>query len=211
MRKGRVSLVAKIVFTVMLSLAGSAFAGGQTADQAWLKYAPLKNPPNVPMNVRSLGRGTVEQSAVIELRRGLLSLSGKPGFDGGPNFILLGTAEEMRSRTGQGTVPTLEPDEFLISWGKPDLVRELDIIGGSERGVLYGVFALLRNLAQGADDRKLNVRERPSMSGTTRMGRLNGGTLGGRSSLMEGKFERISRLSGSMRGCWLRSASTDAT
>src|SRR6478609_1059761 len=40
------------------------------------------------------------------------------------------------------------------------------------------------------------------MSGTTRMGRLNGGTLGGRSSLMEEKFGRISRLSRNMRGCW---------
>ena len=164
MCKGSASLALKIAFTVALSLAGSALAAGQTADQAWLKYTQLKNPPNVPMNVRSLGRGTVEQSAVVELRRGLLSLSGKPGFDGGPNFILLGTVDEMRSRTGQGSVPTLEPDEFLIASGKPDLVRELDIIGGSERGVLYGVFALLRNLAQGADTSKLNVRERPAMA-----------------------------------------------
>jgi hypothetical protein len=140
MCKGSASLALKIAFTVALSLAGSALAAGQTADQAWLKYTQLKNPPNVPMNVRSLGRGTVEQSAVVELRRGLLSLSGKPGFDGGPNFILLGTVEEMRSRNGQSSVPTLEPDEFLIASGKPDLVRELDIIGGERtRVALWGV------------------------------------------------------------------------
>ena len=138
-------------------------AVAQNAAQAWLKYRPLGKPITVPNRVSTLGRSLLEQTAAIELRRGLLSLSGGAPLEGGPNAILLGTIAEMRARDSKSTVPSLEADEFLISARRGDLVREIDIVGGSDRAVLYGAFAFLRNVAEGVDMSKANLRERAAM------------------------------------------------
>jgi alpha-glucuronidase len=105
----------------------------------------------------------LEQTAALELRRGLLSLSGGAPLEQGPNIILLGTVQEMRAREPKTTVPSLGPDEFLISARHGDLAREIDIVGGNDRATLYGAFALLRKLAQGTDISKADIRERPAM------------------------------------------------
>src|SRR5579859_7332323 len=74
----------------------------QNAAQAWLKYRTVGKPLGVPTRVDVLGQGLVEQTAAIELRRGLLSLSGGASLENGPNMILLGNAQEMRSRESKG-------------------------------------------------------------------------------------------------------------
>ena len=112
--------------------------------------------------MNTLGQGLVEQTAAIEIRRGLLSLSGGGSLENGPNTILLGTAQEMlRATNPKAAMPSLEPEEFVISVNHGDLVREIDIVGGSDRGVLYGAFAFLRNLAQGADMSKVEPARAP--------------------------------------------------
>lgn len=138
-------------------------SSGQTADQAWLKYRPSGKPLNVPTRVSPLGQSLLEQTAAIELRRGLLSFSGGKPLETGPNQIVVGTVEEMRARAPGNASLSLVPDEFLISARHGELTREIDIIGGSDRGVLYGVFAFLRELAQGHDMSQGELREKPAM------------------------------------------------
>jgi alpha-glucuronidase len=142
-----------------------AFQSGvaQNASQAWLKYRPLEKSLSVPTRVSTLGQSRLEQTAAIELRRGMLSLSGDAPLEVGPNMILLGTVQEMRRQDPKGALPSLDPDEFLISARRGDLIREIDIVGGSDRAILYGAFTLLRNLAQGIGMSKANLRERPAM------------------------------------------------
>ncbi len=152
---------AVIAFLALVAFPATSLA--QNAAQAWLKYRAVGKPLTVPTRVDTLRQTLLEQTAAIELRRGLLSLSGGAPLEMGPNKILLGTAQEMRAVHPKSAVPSLEPDEFLISARHGDLTREIDIIGGSDRGVLYGVFAFLRNLAQGADMSNANLRERPAM------------------------------------------------
>ncbi len=135
----------------------------QTAAEAWLKYHPLGKPLTVPTHVGTLGQSLLEQTAAVEIRRGLLSLSGGAPLESGPNIILLGTVQEMRAHDSQSPVPSLESDEFFISARRGGLTREIDIIGGNDRAVLYGAFTLLRNLAQGIDMSKAEIRERPAM------------------------------------------------
>jgi alpha-glucuronidase len=117
----------------------------------------------VPTRVITLGQSLLEQTAAIELQRGLISLSGGKPLETGPNVILLGTAQEMQSGKRETTALNLQPDEFMISGNRGELVREIHIIGGSDHGVLYGVFSFLRLLAQGTDANKINVREHPAM------------------------------------------------
>jgi alpha-glucuronidase len=137
--------------------------GAQNADQAWLKYRPTGKPLNIPTNVRVLGRSLIEQTAAAELRRGLIALSGGSPLETGPNIILLGTVAEIHSGQPEAAAPALGPEEFSIAWKRGELTRELDVIGGSDRGVLYGVFSLLRGLAQAYDLRNINLREKPAM------------------------------------------------
>jgi alpha-glucuronidase len=143
----------------LICLAGRA----QTAEQAWLKYRPTGKPLNLPTNVEVLGRSLIEGTAAAELRRGLISLSGGAPLESGPNIILLGTAQEMRSRQQASAIPALSADEFFIAWKRGELTRELDVVGGSDRGVLYGVFSLLRSLSSGVDVSRINLREHPAM------------------------------------------------
>jgi alpha-glucuronidase len=138
-------------------------AAAQASDPAWLRYAPVGHALSVPTRVVVLGQDPVLRNAAIELERGLLSLSGRTKPEAGPNSIVLGTTQQFRGRKRKNSNLSLEPDEFLISWSGMELVRELDIVGGSPRGVLYGVFALLRNLSQGADMSHSSLRERPAM------------------------------------------------
>jgi alpha-glucuronidase len=151
----------KVLPLFLLLSSFSAASQAQTAEQAWLKYRPIGK-LNVPTRVTTLGRGPLEQSAAIELRRGLLSLTGAP-LETGPNMIVLGTAREMKDQNPKAKSAALQPDEFLITINRGGLTREVDVIGGDDRGVLYGVFALLRNLAQGIDLGKNDIRERPAM------------------------------------------------
>jgi alpha-glucuronidase len=114
------------------------------------------------MRVEVLGQTPIERTAASELVRGLRSLAGESSPGAGPDSIVLATAEEMGRGKKKSIVPALEPDEFQISWSRDQSLRELDIVGGSNRGLLYGVFALLRHLAEGADMSRATVRERPA-------------------------------------------------
>lgn len=151
------------IFAGLLALVQGLPGSSQTADQAWLKYRPSGKPLNIPTRVNALGRGLLEQSAAIELRRGLLSFSGGKPLEVGPNMILLGTLAEMRAHDAKLGSLSLGPEEFVISASHGNLAREVDVVGGSERGVLYGAFALLRKLAEGEDMSKASLRERPAM------------------------------------------------
>jgi alpha-glucuronidase len=150
-----------ICITAVIAHAHAAY--GQNVGQAWLNYRPVGKPLGVPTRVETLGQSLLEQTSAIELRRGLLSLSGGAPLENGPNMILLGTEQEMRTNHRKDSLPSLGSDEYFISARHGDLTREIDIAGGSDRGVLYGVFALLRNLAQGMDMSKASLRERPAM------------------------------------------------
>ncbi len=97
-----------------LPVACSLPVSAQTAAQAWLKYQPTGKPLGVPTQVNTLGQSPLQQTAAIELRRGLLSLSGKP-LEMGPNMILLGTAQQMSMHNPKSANLSLEPDEFVIS------------------------------------------------------------------------------------------------
>jgi alpha-glucuronidase len=159
----KIGRLATITFVALVFFVFCCTGYAQTADQAWLKSRPTGKPLNLPTNVKVLGQSLVEETAAAELRRGLISLSGGTPLQPGPNVILLGTSQQIQSRDRNSTAPNLAPEEFVIKWNKKELARELEIIGGSDRGVLYGVFHLLRQISQGADVSSANIDERPSM------------------------------------------------
>ena len=57
---------------------GSGLAAQAQADEAWLRYAEVHGPdlPIALMQVRALGNGVLEQSAVDELKHGIPEIAG---------------------------------------------------------------------------------------------------------------------------------------
>jgi alpha-glucuronidase len=126
-------------------------ASAQTADQAWLRY-PASNPTSFPREIRALGPGLLEQSAVEEIKRCLGNLaSGKltartESLMAGQT--ILGTASEVRKAFPEVPIPAdLEPGGYLMNSSNANGKHRLLIIGADEPGVLYGTFALERFVA----------------------------------------------------------------
>jgi alpha-glucuronidase len=148
-------------FASLAVFAGSVPTVAQTADQAWLKYRPLGSPIIGRVHVAAPGQSPLEQSAIAELKRGLAGLSSTRSPQ--ETLIKLGTVEEMRSRHESQSIPSLAPEEFLITHYASAKGNEVKVVGGSDRGVLYGTFALLRNLAEGKEIARVSLRDHPAM------------------------------------------------
>ncbi|HET6170226.1 MAG TPA: alpha-glucuronidase family glycosyl hydrolase, partial [Terracidiphilus sp.] len=161
------------VMWVLFSAAGLAFslhAGAQENDPAWLGYRSVKNPRGVPVRIRRLGDSVLEQTAAKELSQGISGLFGTFDPHVGKNLIILGTPKELEALNEfQVPIPKpLGPEDFDIFWygresGGQGSPRNLYIVGGSPRGVLYGAFTLLRDLAEGTDLTHAAIREHPAM------------------------------------------------
>lgn len=159
------------IFAAIFSLISMRSAVAETGAEGWLRYSQVKdNAASLPSRVVVIGDSTVVRTAGSELLR---ALQGKPG-DPLP-------ASEITSA-----------DAFVLSTGGdvrllfPELVALLDqarvpatdgywlktihrhghkywlIIGGSDRGVLYGTFSLLSRIAQQQDVSTLDDSQSPS-------------------------------------------------
>ena len=152
----------KIVACLAFVVCSLAPCIAETGRDAWLRYAPLKHPSPIPYKqVVVLGNSEVIDNAREELIRGFhgllqCDLRAVPGISG--SAVVLGTAAEMRKVTG-AEAKGVGLDGFALQQisvgGKPVLL----VIGGDDRGVLYGVFATLRRMAFGLP---LDARENPS-------------------------------------------------
>ena len=100
-----------LVVLGLAMLAGTA-ARAQTAEQAWLKYMGGHANAGIPQNVRALGGGVLEESAVEELKRGL---AGMEGTQTGGGETVLGTLDEVRKAYPLLKAPThLEAHGFWL-------------------------------------------------------------------------------------------------
>jgi alpha-glucuronidase len=151
----------------VLVLASGMAASAQTADQAWLRHGYFHGLPPVPMHVRSLGYEPLEKTAVNELVKGIDNLYGSSPVIGGNSTdeaIVVGTADQVRSAYPALNLPSkLLPEAFWITESDSGGKRIVFVVGGSERGVLYGAFALVRKLATSGWTSKTTITEEPAM------------------------------------------------
>jgi alpha-glucuronidase len=119
------------------------------------------------MQVRVLSENPLETVAAKEIVRGIDNLYGSsPSIakDGSASAIVLGTAQQFRSAYGPIDVPdALSSESFWIGEPKATERRDVLIVGGDERGVLYGAFALVRQLATSGWTPKIAITQRPAM------------------------------------------------
>jgi alpha-glucuronidase len=143
------------LFVVSLLLATPAFAAAETGAAGWLRYAPVAPAGSaalrIPTRVQLLEQSPVLASARSELARGtqgMLGLRLTDATDGGDAFVL-GTVAQVRQLFPSLPVPTdLREDGFWLHSATVDNRSLVVIAGAGERGVLYGTFALLRQIGQ---------------------------------------------------------------
>jgi len=155
---------------MIAAIAVPAYA--ETGYDAWLRYAPLPPPvlermKTVPRAVAVLGDSPILMNARSEIVRGLSSMLGAPvtpvaALPRTP-AILLGTLDQVRAAVPGVAVPDgLTPDGFWLGTTTARGRAFLIVAGSTERGVLYGAFALLQRIARGESVSRLNERQEPA-------------------------------------------------
>jgi len=145
----------------------SSFVGAETGREAWLRYAPSSQRASgnyKHQNIRIFrgGDSLVLETAERELIRGLSGMLGPGWFTSGrlPGAIMFNRS--ARSKTLHPPSP-VEEDGFWMSTQRCQETDCIMIAGGGDRGVLYGVFALLRKIARGENITALNEVQNPSV------------------------------------------------
>jgi alpha-glucuronidase len=130
---------------------------GETGQEGWLRYAAL--PPQlaqqykIPHRIVATSQSAVTHSAASELTRGLHSMLGAhltvSSTLAGDDAFLLGTPAEIRHLlpTWKPLSP-IAPEGFSLSEFAEEGHRYWVLAGGTDRGVLYGVFRILEQVAQ---------------------------------------------------------------
>lgn len=162
MRLTRATILVWVLWAAWLTSA----AWAENGADAWLRYAPL-NPQTAkiyqdsPAKILLVGDSLVLQSAQQELTRGVHLMLGRTvNTSSVPDHAyVLGTLKQLR-RIAPDLHP-LSPDAFwLKTWrihGAPSVV----ITAANDRGVLYGVFALLSKIARGETIESLDEVQQP--------------------------------------------------
>jgi alpha-glucuronidase len=146
-------------------------ASAETGAEAWLRYSALdpqtvKRYSGFPSEAVVLGESPVLKTAQQELIRGVAPMLGRELRAGSSfpaeNAIVLGTFAQL-----QMLAPSLHPPQDLTSdgyWLKSSRIRGrkcLIVAASTDRGVVYGVFALLSKIARGESVANLNEIQQP--------------------------------------------------
>lgn len=138
----------------------------ETGEEAWLRYAAVGGAADLPAAVVVLGDGPALQAARGELVSGVRGMLGRvlriEDAVGRESAIIAGTEEAVRRACPWLVLPAgLQPDGYRLKTATAGGVRHLLIIGANERGVLYGVFGLLRKIALRQPVTALDEKQEP--------------------------------------------------
>src|SRR5215472_14150979 len=142
----------------------------ETGHEAWRRYFRLapkigQKYANVPIDIVSVGDTVILAASRKELIVGLAGLLGSaPRKSANPidRSIVLGKAADLQSKFPKLSVGAISDEGYRLKWQRIGEKACLVIAGGGDRGVLYGVFALLSKIARGEDISALNEVQNPA-------------------------------------------------
>ncbi|HZL42588.1 MAG TPA: alpha-glucuronidase family glycosyl hydrolase [Verrucomicrobiae bacterium] len=146
-------------------------ASAETGRDAWLRYAPIdpataRQYHDFPAVVFTPGNSAVLNSARDELVRGVHGMLGRTmrteSALPGENAVLLGTIEQIKLQLPGWEVPTnLSEDGWCATQVRHAGHHCLVITSQTDRGVLYGVFELLRKITLNQPLARWNEHQNP--------------------------------------------------
>src|SRR5579872_1628211 len=145
----------------------------ESSRAAWLRYAPL--PAGAATQFSALHNSVVElgKSHILDNARHelILGIQGMLSRDLRPldalsteSSIVLGTSDSLRGAFPDLKIPDLSADAYSLAAQDVRGAQSIIIAGGSDRGVLYGVFALLNRIALGQSLAHLDEVQQPYAS-----------------------------------------------
>lgn len=164
----RISFLAAVLFLPLSVLRA------ESGYEAWLRYPSIDDPSvrqmyvELPATVVALSSSPVLTSASAELSRGVEGMLGRhlrratqiPAEEG---CILLGTVASIKPLVTDQLLPQpVDADGYLLKTSAIHGHPVLLVAGADDRGVLYGTFALLRNIALHREIAYLNEEESPA-------------------------------------------------
>lgn len=148
-----------VVGTAFLCVIGLPQAAAENGAEAWLRYSALtpraaRMYERLPANTVVLGDSPVLHSAQLELLRGVAEMLGKTLHSNAASSpegsIILGTFAQLHALAPALHPPQdLRPDGYWLKSANIHGSECLVITAANDRGVLYGVFALLSRIARG--------------------------------------------------------------
>ena len=160
---------AAILIVLAVFLSSSPFSNAETGAEAWLRYAPLpqtmaKQYQRAPRKIMLRGDSVVLNSARQELIQGIGHMLGKTltPASGPRSAFVLATVKDLGAIAPNLHSPQLIADGYWLKSEMAGGSGSLLIVGENDRGVLYGVFALLGKIARGEKIDGLDEVERPS-------------------------------------------------
>lgn len=163
---------ARLTAVLFGAIAFAVSARSETGAEAWLRYVPVsaqgaKVYDNLPRKIVVRGDREVLRSAEQELVRGISQMLGKTVREGviSPHdgSIVLGTLPELHR-----LAPTLhargglQADGYWLKAAKIHGSECLVVTSATDRGVLYGVFALLSKVARGESISGIDEVQQPA-------------------------------------------------
>jgi len=154
----------------VLLLGGRCFESWCVGQDAWLSYLPLEGEArekfqSLPAHLVVFGDSIVLRAAQAEMTRGLKRMTGKTlsvGQSVNGTAIVLGTLAEIRAAVRELAPPaSLTGDGFWMATAKVHGFECLIVTSPTDRGVLYGVLALLSKVARGETIFVLNDLRQP--------------------------------------------------
>src|SRR5271169_3383165 len=150
---------------------GARCARAETGADAWLRYAPLDKSvaqkfSALPESVVVRGDSPILNSANAELIRGIRGMLARTLREEKnlprESAILLGPLSALRADSPKLFEQTdLHEDGFLLATEKLHGIDCLIVTATTDRGVLYGVFALLSRIARGESVSSLHETQQP--------------------------------------------------
>ena len=145
-------------------------ANAETGREAWLRYAPLSHVQKsqynlIPKNIVRMSNSPVAYSAYETLVDGLGKMLSRDFRtpDKSLSVVFLGTLPTMKKLIAEfPPAPSLRADSFWLRSDQFHGANRILIVGESDYGTLYGVFALLSKIARGEDVSALNEAHNPS-------------------------------------------------
>jgi alpha-glucuronidase len=166
-------------FRWLVAILGALLFGGGLADcvraetgyDAWLRYAPLdkldaRQYQTLPASVLVLGDSVVLGAAKEELIRGVRGMLGRTlraaRNQAEEKAIVLGTLAALHAAApGLRASGELREDGFWLTTEQVHGYECLIVTAATDRGVLYGVFALLDKIARSETVTPLNELQQP--------------------------------------------------